>query len=151
MSTNQTFLASNLLPFSIGNNTRNSSGFSLQNGGQSRQSQIDMLHCIYHFLKTLNLGQNFYSRVIQILFTGMHIITQLFHQFCWLALVYKFHFATKRGWMWNSIVKPGPEDICHFNDRTFYLKFDVSRGIAGKPLKFGDRWDVGHIFLKKNK
>ena len=24
---------------------------------------------------------------------------------------------------WNSIVKKGLEDICHFTDRTFYLKF----------------------------
>ena len=39
---NSIFLASNL-PYSIGNVTRNSSGFSLQNGGQSRRSQIHLL------------------------------------------------------------------------------------------------------------
>ena len=77
----------------------------------------------YRFLKTLDIRQNLHSRVIQILFTGMYYL--LFHYSCWTALVYKFHFATKRGQGWNSIDQQSPEDICHFNDRTFHS--DLSR------------------------
>ena len=57
----------------------------------------------------------------------IHIcITGLFHYLCWTALVYKFHFATKLGQGRNFSVKTGPEDTCHFNDKTFYLLFYVS-------------------------
>ena len=38
---------------------------------------------------------------------------------------FKFHFATKR--RWDSIVKPGPEDICHFN---YYSYIDLHHSVT---------------------
>ena len=64
---NALFLPSNLLAFSIGNNTRNLSGFSLEMG----DTDTDLKMTCYHFLKTLNIRQNLHSQVIQILFMGM--------------------------------------------------------------------------------
>ena len=102
------FLTSNLLPFSLGNNTRNSSGFFLQNGGQSRRSQ-------FKYKK-----KKLHSLVIQLLFTGMNNLFIPLFLLDSPCLQISFCY-TKRGFGWNSIVKPGPEDICHFNDRTFFL------------------------------
>ena len=83
------FFASDLVPFSNGNYSRNSSGFFTQNGGQSHQSQIDLLS----FLKNIKYKTKF------TLLTDTKILnrfTCLFHHFCRTALVYKFHLARKR-------------------------------------------------------
>ena len=77
------FLASNLLPFSIGNNTLNSSGFFLQNGGQSRRSQIDMLSFLenikYKTKLTLQSDTIFVFRYVllvhSIIFAGQPLFT----------------------------------------------------------------------------
>ena len=96
--------------FQSENNPRNSSGFFLLNGGQSRWSQNDMLS----FLENIK-----YKKKITIL-SDTNIVYR------YVLLVYSIIFAgqplfTNFILLWSEDRKLGPEDICHFSDKLFYL------------------------------
>ena len=100
--------------FQSENNTRNSSGFFLQNGGQSRRSQNDMLsfQCKTNLTppSDTNIVYRYVLLVYSIIFAGQPLFT---------------NFILLRSEDRDAILA-GPEDICHFNDKTFYLPLYVS-------------------------
>ena len=99
-----------LTSFSIGNNTWNSSGISIQNGGQSRRFQIDMLSFLNIKKKDNIHTPKWYKCCLEL------CITCLYHYFCWTVHVFSNFILLL------SEDKPGPEDICHFN---YYSYIDL--------------------------
>ena len=109
-------IISNLLPFST-LNTRNSVGFSCQNGGQSHRSQIHMLSFLenikyttsFTFPSDTNIVYRYVLSVDSIIFAGQ----PLFTNFILLQSDDRYGILLSN-WVWRT-------SSCHFNNRMFDL------------------------------
>ena len=101
--------------FQSENNTRNSSGYSLQ----MADKVADLKMIWFHFLKKINIRQTLHSPVIQIWFKCYSI------NFAEQALFTNFILLQSED-SDAIIVLKQVRDICHFNDKTFHLPLYVS-------------------------